>query len=49
MDINMQDLALLLGQQQLQILDLQGKNAQLQAALTELKPADPANTAQTAQ
>ena len=49
MDINQQDLALLIGSLHLQILDLTGKNAKLQAELDALKNPGTANSAETAQ
>ena len=48
MDINQQDLALLIGSLHLQILDLTGKNAKLQAQLDALQTPVTANTAETA-
>jgi hypothetical protein len=47
MDINQQDLALTLGNLHLQLLDLQGKNAKLQAELDAFQSQEPVNSAQT--
>jgi len=47
MDVTSQDLALTLGQMHLQILDLMGKNAKLQAELDALQSKEPVNSEET--
>lgn len=49
MDITTTDLAQTIGQLHLQILDLQGKNAKLQAELNALENMEPVNSEETNQ